>query len=1040
MKTTVYFIFVFFLMITLRTYTQVHYLDSYNGIPVIAHTNLSADAIAYNQQLIQKMNELGIYGFYAVDLTNTTYNIFINNNLKVFPLQIGWYSGVNRFEVVKYTDAVYTIWQAEGKGDSSLGDAQIDFNPQIGELSQDGKSVITIGGAPAGTLIYGPYYYQYIYYKMGKPELQYKIDYTAKYELKIDRYIPEELPVGYEDMEVCTLRVTASNLASEFDVIEPIVLKVSDFLTRTGWGVWTDFYTPVYNLMNLKYLTENEIKIPSPIESTEYTSEFMQYKVEWNGLSFLRLSVDSIFISDDKGRDLFTDTTFTRPSIRTTISQFSDEEHVLGWHGLGEPFSIDNYLPFREMNNLVKEVNPQLRVFTSFTSGPYGRYTWHGFYKGVNSPDICPSYEFYKRAGLDYISINLYNYDYPFVPTPSPNYVYDPDYYKLNVAYVTDSTLAKFNVPERDIPFSYSTQSGRFYDYDKDCDNTWPFSINPTTSQMNYHINLGLLFGARELTVDPLFTRYNIYVCDGQEVSKIYREGLIGDIQNMTTLSYLGEFFKDVVKPRLSGLFGKTLKQVVQDTQFVNLNLANILPESYNNINHNKLKYVIAPENLITTIYNIDVGYFNHPINSNIDYFMIVNRYYSEGEDLKLGLQNLSGFNNWTLLNHIDTTSVSFIKDGNDCAEITDVIPQGDGILYGLAPTILLGGELNANESISGTNKLTGELKIKSGKTLTVNGTYNCEKNLIVESGGNLVISPGATLNFHNGAKLIVHGSITAIGTSNSMIDFNFQSVAENSQNGIYLNAGSLDTLVYCVIQNGYFGIKVSSSEPFINYCEIKNCTDGIYFYDSHYQPDMDEGTRVYNSNIHSNYSTGINLLESSPLLMGNNITGNYVGIKCLSSSSPFLGKPFDYGFNLVTGEYAALESDASSPVLGDDELMIGGLNSVYNDIGDYDVIASNESYIAAQNCWWGEYEPDKEDFELLDRSELFYDPALEYDPLQSNAPLRIIEPLVYQSDGGTLPEDVIPMSPVENSVNKQYKQALQKYINGQYAAGKEFM
>ena len=372
---------------------------------------------------------------------------------------------------------------------------------------------------------------------------------------------------------------------------------------------------------------------------------------------------------------------------------------------------------------------------------------------------------------------------------------------------------------------------------------------------------------------------------------------------------------------------------------------------------------------------------------------MILNRYYSERNTFFIGFQNL---NNWTLLNHNDTTSVSFIKDVNGCAEIADVIPQGDGILYGLAPTILLGGELNANESISGTNTLLGELKIKRNRTLTVNGTYNCYKNIIVNSGGKLVVAPGATLNFYDGAKLVVNGSLIANGTSNNKTNFNFQSINDSLQNGLYLNSYSIDTLVYCVIQNGYFGIKVSSSEPFINYCEIKNCIDGIYFYDSHYQPDTDEGTRVYNSQIHSNNSSGINLLEASPLLIGNSITGNYVGIKCLDNSYPFLGKLYDFGLNLVTGQNAALESDASSPVLGIDELSVGGLNSVYNTYGEYDVIASNDSYISAQYCWWGEYEPERDDFNI-EKSTFIYDPPLDYDPLPTNSPIRIIDVMLQK-------------------------------------------
>ncbi len=501
----------FVLFYSTMNYGQAHYFSKYNGIPIIAHTNLSAEELTNKDSSLSRMRELGIYGFYATDIDTQMYNKIKSFGLKVFPYQLGWYSGVTNNEVVKYTDAVYTIWQAEGSGDGELGEAKIEFNSVIGEISQDGKSVISSVPSSSGTLIFGPYYYQSVYYKIIQNNPKTPVNYRAVFTLKIDRYIPESLPPGYENSEVCILRITAYNPYSqtETDVVPPLVLRVTDF---EGWGNWKDFTFVDYNLGSLKNLTELELRMPSQTENlNEYTSEFMQYKVEFNGLPFLRLSVDSIFISDQRGRDLF-NSIQTRQDIKLTVSQFSDEEYVLGWHGLGEPNSIDNYLPFREMNNLIKEVNPELRVFTSLTSGPWGRYTWHEFYGGVNNPEICPGYEFYKKTGLDYISINLYNYHYPFIPPyPFPSvsgFPVDANYIGKNINYVTDSTLRKYNNFSETIPFSYSSQSGRFYDYDTlTCYNKMGNHINPSFRQFNYHINLGLMFGAREITLDPVFSQ-----------------------------------------------------------------------------------------------------------------------------------------------------------------------------------------------------------------------------------------------------------------------------------------------------------------------------------------------------------------------------------------------------------------------------------------------------------------------------------------------------------------------------------------------------
>lgn len=317
---------------------QARYWARYDGIPVIAFPNANSQDIARSPQLLQRMKEIGIYGFHAYSLSQGAYDTIKSYDLKMFPLRL--WGGNNA--LVYYTSGIYNIWEAEGKGDGSMGDAEIIFNDNIGEVALDGNSVITKTNAQAGDLIYGPYYYQYVKYKMydtGDP-----IEYTAKFRLKIDSIgLP---PANIDSIEVCTLKICATKIENGYErnIVEPRVLKVIDFKNDTTGQIWDywKYQTFNYNLGDLLNLTEDELRFPQLTLTEEFTSEFMQYKVIWNGLSFLKLSVDKITIYDeDRGFRLFNDSV-ARDSIISNASEFTDTNYVLGLHGMGEPFSMDN--------------------------------------------------------------------------------------------------------------------------------------------------------------------------------------------------------------------------------------------------------------------------------------------------------------------------------------------------------------------------------------------------------------------------------------------------------------------------------------------------------------------------------------------------------------------------------------------------------------------------------------------------------------------------------------------------------------------------
>lgn len=359
---------------------QSHYLDKYPGIPIIAHTNRWASQITPGN--LAKMKELGVMGFYATDLSTSSYNTITQAGLKVFPYQL---SGNNW--IVYYTDAVYTKWEAEGKGDGSNGDMQLYHNSSICSTFTEGSvKGIKTNSSNVGNLIYGPYYYQYVEYKQLPIDTLYpQILYTADFDLKIVNKIPiQDLPAGYENVPVCTLKVVATNPAllpeQQEHTIESRVLFVRDFLPPKGYGLdqWKPFSIINYDLSTIINLSEQQLKgvyynDNGINKSPTYDSRWMQYKIDWAGVSFLDLYVDNIIISDQKGR-LIKDNNTARNQVKTLVAQYPDTSKVLGWFGLNEPLTIDNFEPFRIVDELVREVNTNLRLYTTFTTG------WGGVY------------------------------------------------------------------------------------------------------------------------------------------------------------------------------------------------------------------------------------------------------------------------------------------------------------------------------------------------------------------------------------------------------------------------------------------------------------------------------------------------------------------------------------------------------------------------------------------------------------------------------------------------------------------------------------
>ncbi|MBE0538210.1 MAG: hypothetical protein IH620_00745 [Ignavibacterium sp.] len=726
---------------TQNVFAQSHYLDSYPGIPIIAHTNISANQIT--PENLAKMKELGVMGFYATDLSATSYSTITDSGIKVFPYQV--WTADNY--IVYYTDAVYTKWEAEGKGDGSNGDMELKHQNSIGEIFNEGvTSGIKTFNSTSGKLIYGPWYYQYKNYKqLSLDTTNSPIEYTANYRLKIKERNPGiPLPPNYSESIVCTIMVAVTHpvRVNKDSTLFSIELKVKDFLPPdgTGWNSWKDF-TINYNLSSIKDKSEEILKegfINDDID-TSYTTNWMQYKIEWAGSTFLDLYVDYVEISDIKGRDLRTNPD-VMDKIVNLIGEYSDSSKVLGWFGLNEPTSIDNYEPFRIVESVINANSNNLHLYTTFTTGWGGIYgmPWPGAFEDNGSVYIGS--EFIKRSKLPYLSINLYNYNYPITPAISPTY------YLENIEYVTTENLHKLD--SVDIPISYSTQSGRFYDFNSNCENEFIGSINPTSEQMLYHINLGLLYGMIELTCDPLFTLYNRDVEGRPCPDSLYRAGLINFSDN--SLTPLGITWRDNVAPRMSGLLGKTLRKLTPKNQYLNHTLS-----SSKNFIQSIVEGSCTALGMQSGDEIYDLGFFEDDLDR--DYFMLISRWYNPicSPSLTININPLSFPDNYNLkvIDLIDNTSSTITKYGH----LSTAIEVGDACFLSVAPVVKYGGIIAYNDTIKTNTSLIDNMTLNDSKTIIINyeKVYTIQDTITLLGTG--FITGDGYLNLNSTGEIIIN-------------------------------------------------------------------------------------------------------------------------------------------------------------------------------------------------------------------------------------------------------------------------------------------
>ncbi|HLA68441.1 MAG TPA: T9SS type A sorting domain-containing protein [Bacteroidota bacterium] len=294
-------------------------------------------------------------------------------------------------------------------------------------------------------------------------------------------------------------------------------------------------------------------------------------------------------------------------------------------------------------------------------------------------------------------------------------------------------------------------------------------------------------------------------------------------------------------------------------------------------------------------------------------------------------------------------------------ATLQDAGPGANG--YDSAAVVFTssGASITANYS---TTNITTSVTIPAG-------TYTMAGTVTVASGATLTLSPGTTLQFPNGSKLVVNGVLVANGLSGQRITF---TKSGSSWTGLEFSGSSANgsSLTYCTISYATEPVKVTNVSSFtMDHCTVDNANfssnGALQFYGSNPtvtfttiqgQGGASNGVRFASSSTGLISSSTIKDLgagngiviqgNSSPRIQSNSIRNNFYhgvvasgnGTGCpvvISNSIQNNGSPSAYGQIVVY--------NSNAPRVGSNALR-GGIFTVYC-----------ENYASVTTNWTGDYE-----------------------------------------------------------------------------------
>lgn len=457
---------------------------------------------------------------------------------------------------------------------------------------------------------------------------------------------------------------------------------------------------------------------------------------------------------------------------------------------------------------------------------------------------------------------------------------------------------------------------------------------NPLPHELLYSANLALLYGAKWLSLYGYIAHVATNLCDFNPNGDLCHA--LVDILPVGGLSYTDKWYmwKNTLKPRLNGLFGKTIKKLTPVETYVGLE--DMI------MNKRFIKWITVPDYIPAEAdhFWIELGFFNDSIDVDNKYFMVINRHTNiNGTNFKYRFQYLYDYVNWDVTNYCEEVRSTILSNQDGEAVYEDTISRGDARLYSILPVVKYGGKLIADEDVGEGMTLTDDMTIENGATLYVYGDYNANADITIKPGGKIVSGDNGRIIFANGHQFNIEGTAQINGSANNRLEIVFSG---QNAGGIKIKPNGTLKAFYCnivgvngaksgilselqtrsvIMENvningfkecgmmltGSFRENIPDITPTIKNCVIKNCGLGIsaanfaeFVILGNTITDCELG--IFISQIPAAHIIGNNIIfTSTPVLLGifmtssngnvrgNTIRSHTIGI-FLANSSPNIG------------------------------------------------------------------------------------------------------------------------------------------------------
>ncbi len=706
----------------------------------------------YPNTVQNQMDTLDIFGFKGMPIRSAGYNY-----------------------IQHYTDAKYSVWEAEGNDNY---DVNLEYNSSVMDELTDGDTTFlklkhTAAGLQDTELITGPYYSQDVKYLASQDNVLQIVRYLAEFRLKLEHNPYYPISDDPEDT-ICVIQVTKSKVPTAWtisctDTIKERVLRREDFAQLNRFYDFlfhpvfdSAYYTLENNLCDCpdlgpepQYTFHSYFSSDTLVPGPRWIKPYIQLKVIWKGDQQYLLSIDKVTVSDIRGRDLIADTLelFARKDIKdqaNSLNSYNADGLITGWLGIDEPVSIDLFEPIRIVKDILEDNSQGKRPLWIAMMGH-----WDGAWENRENPfgaqGKSPWNELKNRVGRVNIIQNYYMFDSPCYPgSLSSACNTGEDYRSINIW--RTALLNYKQAYELDPFYGVSLQCGAVK-------NTQANERNIARHELLYNANLALMFGAKYFHLYSYFAQK----APVDSLSGLTYHGIVDRQENFyAPLIYTDKYFmlKDTLSPRLKGLFGKTIKTLIPTEQFVGSAGINYYPPNPPDIPATAFLFVEDIYPLQISQYNeygLDIGFFEDPLNSDLDYFMILNRYYSQESEYRINLRNIANYRNWKLTNYVDTTHITLIASENR-TNFIDTLLAGDANLYSIAPVVKVGGSLIANDTIYTNTTLTDNMLINSAKSVYIKPGmfYTIQDTITLQGSGSTIIGEGY-LEVAQGGEVIIY-------------------------------------------------------------------------------------------------------------------------------------------------------------------------------------------------------------------------------------------------------------------------------------------